>query len=435
MQQQHTFSLFERLIADYDHRLSHSAVSGERLAQRLHELAQIGLTEQMGSQRIGFTPEEKAAKELVKGWMREAGLEVIDDGAGNVFGRLAGQHPEKPAIMAGSHVDSVPNGGHFDGPLGVLVALEVAQAWQESGFQPACPYEVAIFTDEEGARFNGGFTGSKALVGDLDLDKQRSLVDADGLGFEEVMQHAGLSMEGLQQAKRDVADIKAFIEVHIEQGKQLEKEELPVGIVTGIAGPCWVNMTFKGQAGHAGNTPMNDRQDALVAASAFILALKQLPARISSSAVATVGKLHVFPNGVNVIPGEVQLTVDLRDIHASTRDQLVEQTIELAQKLAHGHGVEFTCEETLRIDPVPIPQQMQDILADALQAQEPAIRPYFLPSGAGHDTMILGRHVPVAMLFVRSVEGISHNPKEWTSLNDCVVSAHVLRSVVERLML
>lgn len=474
-----SYNLYDRLMADYDQSLSYSAISGERLAQRLHELAQIGLTEQDGSYRVGFSPEEKTAKELVKRWMREAGLSVREDGAGNVFGRLEGKNPQKPAILSGSHVDSVPNGGHFDGPLGVLVALEVAEAWQANGYQPEHPYEVVVFTDEEGARFNGGLTGSQALVGDLDIEKQLGLVDSEGQSFEQVLEQAGLSLAGLVQTKRDATEIKAYVEVHIEQGKRLEKEDLSVGIVTGIAGPCWMNMSFKGQAGHAGNTPMNDRQDALVVAAEFIMGVKQLPSQVSSTAVATVGKLDVWPNGVNVIPGEVHLTVDLRDIFAETRDCLAEQVIQLGQTLAGEYGLGFSYEKVLQVDPVPVSVQLQELLAQVIQEQSERLardgleqgkdecqddkldalfssledqagedagkyqaewdwskqlRPYYLPSGAGHDAMILGRHVPMAMLFVRSKAGVSHDPKEWTSLNDCVISVHILKAYLELLM-
>jgi allantoate deiminase len=430
--EKHSMDLKERLLSDYMVGNTHSGVNGERIASRLAQLAQIGLTSEGGSHRLGFSAEERAAKDMVIGWMREAGLVVTEDGAGNVFGRLTGKENQLPSILSGSHVDSVPNGGHFDGPLGVLSALEVVEAWKQTGYQPKKPFEVVIFTDEEGSRFNGGLTGSQAMVGEIDPNRQKKLKDIEGVPFELVLEGAGLSLGGLVQAKRNMEDIETFVEVHIEQGKRLEKANVPVGIVTGIAGPCWLNVRIRGEAGHAGNTPMNDRADALVAASQFILQVEALPSKFTSSAVATVGKLQVHPNGVNVIPGEVRLTVDIRDIHRDTRDQLIEEIIIAGDKIAINNGVQFHFEESLRVDPVPIRKEMQDKLAQSIKAQ--GIEPIFLPSGAGHDAMIVGRHLPVSMLFVRSQDGVSHNPKEWSSLNDCVQTIHVLKHYVEQLM-
>ncbi len=309
----HIMNFYDQLMNGYNDEWTHSGVNGERLAHRLAELAKTGWTEEGGCLRIAFSQEELAAKKLVMQWMEEEGLEVEMDGAGNVFGRLEGQE-DLPVVLSGSHVDSVPHGGHFDGPLGVLSALEVVSAWREQGYQPKRPFEIVIFSDEEGARFNGGLTGSQAFVGEIDSEKERKRVDYEGRSYEEVLKGVGLTPESVASAKRDLDQVHAFIEVHIEQGKRLEKAGLPAGVVTGIAGPTWLKVVFTGAAGHAGNTPMNDRQDALVAASDFIQKVKDFPPQVSDSGVATVGKLEVKPNGVNVIPGEVELTVDIRDI-------------------------------------------------------------------------------------------------------------------------
>ncbi|WP_221568388.1 Zn-dependent hydrolase [Alkalihalobacillus sp. TS-13] len=423
--------MLQQLLSDYDSSLSHSGVNGERLANRLEELSSIGCTSENGSYRLGFSAEERQAKELVKKWMTEAGLTVKEDRAGNVFGRKEGQN-NLPAILSGSHVDSVPIGGHFDGPLGVLSALEVAQAWKETGYVPERPFEVVIFSDEEGSRFNGGLTGSTAFVGELDLERQRAMTDKDGLSFEQVLEKVGLSIETIAEAKRNAEEVALFVEVHIEQGKRLEKNDLPVGIVTGIAGPVWLEFTFDGEAGHAGNTPMNDRTDALAAASSFIGKVQELPETMSDSAVATVGKLNVYPNGVNVIPGQVKLYVDVRDIHEETRDQLINKILEAAEVIMGQTGVDVTWKEMIRKQPVPIRKDLQDLFSKAVEAN--GIEPFFLPSGAGHDAMIVGRHIPAAMLFVRSQDGVSHNPAEWSSLNDCIQGVHVLKTFLERSM-
>jgi allantoate deiminase len=424
-------NLKDELLKGYDISLNYGGVSGERLADRLYQLSKIGLTEDHGSYRLGLSAGEKEAKTLVKKWMLEAGLEVVEDGAGNVFGKLIGSGSQK-TIMSGSHVDSVPNGGHFDGPLGVLSALEVVEAWKDMKVIPSNSFEVAVFTDEEGARFNGGFTGSGALTGQLDYSSQFKRVDGDGNTFEQVLLAYGSSIQQFKEAQRDLSEIDVFVEVHIEQGKRLEKADLPVGIVSGIAGPSWLELNFYGEAGHAGNTPMNDRKDALVAASEFIFKVEVLPRTVSSTAVATVGKLQVKPNGVNVIPGQVTLYVDIRDIHEETRDQLIQLVVDLAEEIANKHGLRVTRDEMLRIKPVPIKEEMHLKLEETFKKNN--VEPLYIPSGAGHDAMILGNIVPTAMIFVRSKDGVSHNPKEWSSLNDCVMGVHVLKGFVESLM-
>lgn len=425
-----TLQLFEQLMIDYNKNLDFNGVNGKRVATRLSTLANIGLTEENGSNRIGYSLEEQQAKEQVKQWMVEAGLEVNMDGAGNIIGRLNGQNPDLPAILSGSHVDSVPNGGHFDGALGVIGALEVIEAWKETEYHPSRPFEVIIFSDEEGSRFNSGLHGSLAMVGELKKEVLLQKVDIFGEPFEDVVQHIGLSADSFLSAKRDLSRLGVFIEMHIEQGKRLEKADIPIGIVTGIAGPCWLKMSFIGSAGHAGNTPMNDRRDALVGASRFISELATLPPQVSPSAVATVGKLHVQPNGVNVIPGRVDLTVDIRDIYLETRDELVEKVLDLAKSICETHQIELNWSEATREQPIPIDEQMLQKLEKSVKSC--GIKPFYLPSGAGHDAMIIGRHIPSAMIFVRSKNGVSHNPMEWSSLNDCIQGIHVLKNFVEQ---
>lgn len=422
--------LYNKLMTAYDEAHNTDGISGERLAKRLDAISEIGLTDENGSHRPGFSKEEKAAKELVATWMREAGLNVREDGAGNIFGRLPGKNNDLSAIVSGSHLDSVPNGGHFDGPLGVLSALEVAEAWKTTGYLPEKPYEVVVFSDEEGTRFNGGLNGSEAIIGKDNIDNKLKLTDQDGMTFSEVLEDVGLSVDSYRDAIRNPEEIELFAEVHIEQGKRLEREGLPCGIVTGIAGPCWLEFTFTGEAGHAGNTPMNDRKDALVAASEYIKSVSDLPANISKSAVATVGKMSVEPNGVNVIPGSVTLFTDIRDIFKETRDDLVDQVLQLAKKIAAKHQVDVEYEEKMRVTPVPIKEETQQLLEESFH--EKNMKPYKLPSGAGHDAMIIGEKWPVAMLFTQSKDGTSHNPAEWSSLNDCVQTVHVLKNFLEK---
>lgn len=425
------YSLYNALMTSYASQFDKDGVRGERIAKRLDALSKIGLTNDLGSNRPGFSQEEKQAKALVMSWMEEAGLDVEMDGAGNVIGRLAGKNNELKSIASGSHVDSVPNGGHFDGPLGVISALEVVEAWKETNYIPNKPFDILIFSDEEGSRFNNGLNGSEAFVGQANVDSKLDLTDAVGDSFSTVLEAVDLTVEGYANAAKKINDIETFVEVHIEQGKRLEKEDLPCGIVTGIAGPCWLEVTFHGQAGHAGNTPMNDRADALVTASTFITRVPDLPAKVSDSAVATVGKMHVQPNGVNVIPGEVTVFVDIRDIYAETVHQLVEDVKQLAHTIAKERDQSCTIKEQVRITPVPIKKDYQKKLASALESHH--IRPFYLPSGAGHDAIIIGSRIPVSMLFVRSKDGVSHHPDEWTDLADCVQGVRVLKTYIEQL--
>lgn len=425
------FDLESQLLANYRKEESGDGVSGERLARRLGELSRIGLTADNGSRRPGFSLEEKEAKDKIIGWMKEAGLKVRQDGAGNVFGRLDGNNPAKPVIMSGSHVDTVPNGGHFDGALGVLSALEVAQAWKDTAYMPDKPFEVAVFTDEEGSRFNGGLTGSEAMMGDSDIEALLKKRDYDNRPFKDVLEDVGLSVDGFENAKRDFEEIETFVEVHIEQGKRLERENLPCGIVTGIAGPYWLKLTFKGKAGHAGNTPMNDRRDALVTAGEFIHFISHLPGRISESAVATVGNIEVKPNGTNVIPGEVIVYVDIRDIYEDSRQKLINKIRQAADDLSRPREIGVIYETVHDVLPVPVRKELQQKMAEA--AEESGVSPYYLSSGAGHDAMIIGRHLPSALLFVRSKDGVSHNPEEWSDLNDCVKGVQILKTYIEKL--
>ena len=426
-----TNTIKERLLKCYNNELDHSGISGERVANRINAVSQIGLTKDNGSNRIGFSKEERMAKELVKSWMENAGLIVKEDGAGNIFGRLEGNNPNS-TVLSGSHVDSVPNGGHFDGPLGVIAALEVVEAWNATGYKPKKSYEVVIFSDEEGSRFNGGLRGSRAFCAELDMKEEEQKKDLYGDPFQKVIERDGLTLEGFMNTKRDLKEINAFVEVHIEQGKILKKQKVPVGIVSGIAGPSWLRITFHGESGHAGNTPMNDRNDALVAASEFIGQVSRLPQQVSRTAVATVGKLQVYPNGVNVISEKIELYVDIRDIQQHTLDSLTDLIKKKAIEIGEQHQIKVDYEQTLNVSPVPIDETMQNMLFETVKNL--GIKPVLLPSGAAHDTMVLGRNVPSAMIFVRSKDGISHSPKEWTTLDDCVQAIHVLKSTIESLV-
>ena len=397
-------------------------VDGARLWQRLRELAEVGRREEGGVARLSFTPEERTAKDLVASYMREAGLDVREDAAGNLFGRREGRDPDAPAVLVGSHVDSVINGGDFDGSLGVLGGIEILQAMNEEGVETERPVEVVAFTDEEGARFSLGMVGSRALTGSLSQEDLRH-EDRDGVSIEEAMREAGLDPEKIGDARRPPDSLAAYVELHIEQGKVLEGEDLPVGVVTGIAGPVWLRLSFTGEAGHAGTTPMGARRDAL-AAAAEVVGIVEEEASATGSTVGTVGQVGANPGGINIIPGGAHISVDLRDIDEGVRDGVEGRIRERAGEVCDGRGVGLEYEELQRLPPAPCSGEIRAAIAAACESE--GIRPYALPSGAGHDGMHVAELCPMGMIFVRSRDGISHNPKEWSSQEDCEAGCKVL---------
>ncbi|TBL77301.1 Zn-dependent hydrolase [Paenibacillus thalictri] len=403
----------------------------ERVAQRIQALSEIGTTPGQGATRIGYSPEDRTAKELLKSWMREAGLNVREDAVGNLFGTYAGTEPQLPSVLSGSHIDTVPNGGHFDGVVGVISALEVAASWFEQGFVPRRSLEVAAFADEEGSRFHASLTGSHFLMGELDLQSVAHYRDDEGRSFDQVLREHGLDPAESEEAARDPQTIHAFVEVHIEQGEVLEKRQLPVGVVSGIAGPAWLEIKWRGKAAHAGTTPMGMRLDALIGASECIVAIEKLPALYSPTAVATVGKMDISPNGSNVVPGEVSFIVDVRDIDLDSRDKLIEAILHEAGAIAARRGLDVTSELKIRIAPTSMSPRLIGIVEEAIE--QTGCPPFKLTSGAGHDAMVIGRHVPTVMIFVRCLEGISHNPKEWAALDDIAVGVQVLDATLRRL--
>lgn len=401
-------------------------VDGGRLWGRISELAEIGKRGDGGVARFSFTPEERAAKDLVASYMREANLAVREDAAGNLFGRREGRNPEAPAVLIGSHVDSVLNGGDFDGPLGVLGGIEVLQTMDEEGVRTDPPVEVVAFTDEEGARFSFGMIGSRALTGALAREDLRH-EDRNGVSIERAMRDAGLDPGKVGDAARPPESLAAYLELHIEQGKVLEGEGLPVGVVTGIAGPAWLRLSFDGEAGHAGTTPMGARRDAL-AAAAEVVGIVEREAASTGSTVGTVGQIEARPGGINIVPGGVELSLDLRDIEEAARDKVEGRIREGAEEACGRRGIELSIEDLQRLPPAPCSGGIRAAIVSA--CEESGIRPYSLPSGAGHDGMHVAELCPMGMIFVRSKEGISHNPKEWSSREDCEAGCNVLYSTV-----
>ncbi|AEV20947.1 N-carbamoyl-L-amino acid hydrolase [Geobacillus thermoleovorans CCB_US3_UF5] len=404
-------------------------IQGERLWQRLMELGEVGKQPSGGVTRLSFTAEERRAKDLVASYMREAGLFVYEDAAGNLIGRKEGTNPDATVVLVGSHLDSVYNGGCFDGPLGVLAGVEVVQTMNEHGVVTHHPIEVVAFTDEEGARFRFGMIGSRAMAGTLPPEALECR-DAEGISLAEAMKQAGLDPDRLPQAARKPGTVKAYVELHIEQGRVLEETGLPVGIVTGIAGLIWVKFTIEGKAEHAGATPMSLRRDPM-AAAAQIIAIIEEEARRTGTTVGTVGQLHVYPGGINVIPERVEFVLDLRDLKADVRDQVWNAIAARAETIAKERNVRLTTERLQEMAPVLCSEVVKQAAERA--CKQLGYPPFWLPSGAAHDGVQLAPICPIGMIFVRSQDGVSHSPAEWSTKEDCAVGAEVLYHTVWQL--
>ena len=391
------------------------------LAADLEEAARIG-ADDGGVSRFAWTPELAQANEWLVGRLQELGLETEIDAAGNVLGRW--EEGEGTAVLVGSHLDTVPRGGRYDGALGVLAALEVVRTLKHEGISLRRPLWIVSFNDEEGSRYQTGMLGSRAFIGDLDPEdwRRRGVADAMAAG--------GFDFERLGEAKA-VDRVGAYLELHIEQGPVLEQEGLDVGIVSGIAGLLGFRVRLTGEANHAGTTPMASRRDALAGASRIVLELRY-EARSRGDMTANVGILTVAPGGFNVIPGTAEFTIDARAGDADTfarAEKFVRDTLE---RVAAEEQLELEVTKTHRKPPTPLDPGLQDLLAQGAAAEGATARS--MPSGAGHDAMVLAKHVPAAMLFVPSRAGISHSPDEYTSPEQCELGARVLARAVRALV-
>lgn len=400
----------------------------QRIEHHIESIGQFTSTPGQGTTRLTYSQQDRQARDYIKSVMTEYGLKVREDGFGNIFGKVEGSLPDAPAVLIGSHFDSVPNGGSYDGPAGVVAGLEVARLFRDNGLKPKYPLEAVAMIEEEGGRFIGGLLGSRAMLGVLDAAEFAATTDKDGISTIEAMQAIGLdpSLPG----KRDQSDIKAFLELHIEQGPILEEEGIAIGIVEAIVGLTQVQITVRGSAGHAGTTPMDRRTDALVAASKIVAALPELALEQGNGTVATVGRLNVFPNGANVIPDKVVFTADLR----AGREEDVQGILDKVEVLARsveGSGIQVEIERQLYIQP----KQMSEKVKDLLEAgcDELGISRRSINSGAGHDAMIFSDFTDVGMLFIPSRGGLSHCPEEWSDAADIERAVHLFYKAAQKL--
>lgn len=407
-------------------------VDGDRLNADLEDLAAFGRSPDGAINRLVFTEPELQARRWLVDRMRSAGLQVRIDPIGNLFGRLEGIDPSVPPVLTGSHIDSTLNAGRFDGTVGVLAALEALRVLGDLPERPRRPLEMVAFTSEEPTRFGLGVMGSTAMVAGLTPADAERLRDWEGVSLAEALRAAGLHPELLAEVRRPAGAFHAFLELHIEQGPYLERTGKTVGIVTAIAGPTNLRVTFGGSATHAGSTPMADRRDALLGACEVALAVEAAAlGTASKTTVGTVGSLQVFPGAVNVIPGRVVFTIDLRDHEPDAKAQAMAAARRAIAEASGRRRLEATVDTLLDLEPAPMDPAICTVLREACNAL--AVPCQDMVSAAYHDALNMARIAPTAMLFIPSRDGISHNPAEWTDPVHIRDGARVLAAALARL--
>ena len=401
-------------------------LSGARIMARAEALARC--SEQADAlTRVYLSKEHRAANDLTIGWMCEAGMTARVDAMGNAVGRYEGDRPDLPCLMLGSHLDTVRDAGRYDGMLGVITAIECVSALHARGRRLPFAVEVLGFGDEEGVRFNATLIGSRAVAGTLRREVLDS-VDRDGISMREALRRFDLDPERVDEATRRREDVLAYAELHIEQGPVLEAEGLPVGVVTAINGASRYAIEIDGVAGHAGTVPMALRQDAMAAAAECVLAVERR-ADAEPELVGTVGKLECLPGAVNVVPGKVRFTMDVRSPRDDARLAAAAELVREMQAICDRRGVHIKIAKTHEGKSAPCAGWLQSQIGDAIAAEGFPVRA--LPSGAGHDGMAMIDLADIGMLFVRCEKGISHNPAEAITLADAEIGAQVLLRFIE----
>ncbi len=405
--------------------MSELLLSCKRLYSRLNALAKIGETVEGGVQRLALTDADKQGRDLVVRWMQELGLTINIDQIGNIFAIREGRENLQP-VMTGSHIDTVYNGGNLDGNLGVIAGLEIVETLNERNIETDRPLVVAVFTNEEGARFQPDMMGSLVYAGGYNLDKALSSKDDKGVILGEELERIGYS------GNMPSGKIKpsTFVELHIEQGPILEQEDTTIGVVENLQGISWTEVVISGQANHAGTTPMHLRRDAGYCSAAITTFVYDLAEKIGDGQVATVGVIELFPNIINVVPGSARLTVDLRNADNDLLIEAEKMFKSFLVQLAKDKGVDIKTKSLARFNPVKFDINITRIIEkNAIELNHSCRR---MTSGAGHDAQMMSRVCPTAMIFTPSINGVSHNPAEATHPDDVMAGANVLlRTLIE----
>lgn len=402
-------------------------VDSRLLSSYIEDLGRIGRSADGGLYRFQYDTAWRQARDTLVEWISDAGLEPRVDAVGNVFGRLPGQ--DSRVILTGSHIDTVPSGGKYDGALGVVGGLAALAALRRLGEEPKHTVEVVALCEEESSRFQGNFFGTRALLGLVDPHETQGLVDADGITLGEAMRGADLDPEAVREAARD--DIAAFIELHVEQGRILYDEGVDIGLVEAITGLVWETIKVFGRQDHAGGTPMDARRDALQAAAEMALEITRLVEREGRPAVATTGRWRVQPGWPSIVPELTEFSLDLRHPDPSVHDRLLDEAHALCQSIAARRGVRTTIERDKEEAPALLDRGLLNACRCAADACAATWK--LMPSGAGHDSQLMATRVPTCMVFVPSVEGLSHTPEEFTSAEDCATGASVLATALHKI--
>jgi ureidoglycolate amidohydrolase len=408
------------------------AIAAQTLHDRIGELAQIDSQHEGGGLiREVYTAEYDQAVEYVSELMRDAGLQTRVDAAGNLYGAWPGAEPEAPRVLTGSHFDTTLNAGRYDGVVGVLGGIEAIRELRARGYRPRRTLEVIGFAGEE-PRFGAGCIGSRAMTATITRQDLDLMQDRDGVSIAEAMLERGLDPERLGEAQIDPATVHAFVELHIEQGAVLESSGNEIGIVTHIAAPHDLRVALEGSPMHAGATPMRLRRDALVGAAEAALELERLAlASPSGTTVGTIGVMRISPSAVNVIPGRVEMDIDVRDSNLAARESVVDALRAKLNELAARRGLELSIETLTRDEPAPCSPIVTGAVAAACEELE--VKAIEMISGAYHDAMVLGAQVPIGMIFVPSAGGLSHHPDEYTAPEEIDRGVAVLAGTLARL--
>ena len=398
------------------------SINETRINQTMQELGELGDSPE-GMLRVAYSPEDKAGRDYAIKMMQEAGLETHIDTAGNIIGRRPGSDDSLPAIAMGSHTDTVPKGGKYDGALGVMAAIEVIRTLEEQGHNTRHPLEVINFTNEEGTRFHRWLVGSRSMSGLLEQE-DLDAVDDDGLSLGPCLADIGGDISRIEEAVRKPGELAAYFELHIEQGPYLDRSGTPIGVVTGITGRAVFEVEIEGKANHAGTTPMSTRRDALVSASKLVLAIQKMAAEQEICRVSTVGSIKAVPNAVNVIPGSASIGLEFRDTDMEALASAEQELQRITDQAVIDDAVDIDVIRHRFTTSVPITPDMQAMVAEA--AENCGFEWESLPSGAGHDAQAVANIAPVAMIFVPSLDGISHSKEEYSTPQDCANGAQVL---------
>jgi N-carbamoyl-L-amino-acid hydrolase len=410
------------------------AINKSRLLQDLNAVSRIGIGDHGAVTRLVFSIKELRSRQFLIHQMRQIGLRIDVDRIGNIFGRLEGRNAKAPALLVGSHLDTVFHGGKFDGTLGVVAALEAVRTLKEKKRVLASPVEVVCFVGEESSRFGYSTLGSSLLTGEVRAKDLAHATDTQGTKLKDILASLGIYQSNLQSLRRDPSTLKAYLELHIEQGPVLEAKKKPIGIVTAIAAPTRFRVVLTGQADHSGTTPMEMRRDALAAAAEVILEVEKIcrghSAMEKGRVVGTVGAIKIEPGVINAIPGKAELSVDIRSISGDIKRRVVRLVQTRIQQIARQRKIHAELLPLRAEDPVPLDQGLIGLLKECCQARN--VNYEMMPSGAGHDAMQMAKLAPAGMLFIPSRRGISHSPLEWSEPEDICLGAQLLLDAVIR---